>query len=73
MSFTAVWAVFLPSVKQSIYFHKKKKVEDSNTMTQSTVTIYDPEKYQESQLSIEMPSSQQVIRTWIRRSTIRRH
>ncbi|XP_050425168.1 thiamine transporter 1-like [Adelges cooleyi] len=51
MSFTAVWALILPPVKQSLYFHKKKKVNDSS-VTHSTVTIYNPSKYTDSQLSI---------------------
>lgn len=63
MSFTAVWAIFLPKVKQSIYFHKKKKVDE--TTTQSTATIYNPDKFKESQLSIELPSNEKVM--WVMR------
>lgn len=58
MSFTFVWAIFLPKVDHSIYFHKKKKTDE--TIAQSTVTIYNPEKYKESQLSIEISAVQQV-------------
>lgn len=57
MSFTAVWAIFLPKVKQSLYFHKRKKV-DETTIGQSTVTIYCSEKYNEAKLgSVEMPAT----------------
>lgn len=59
MSFTTIWAVFLPSVKESLYFHKRKKVDDTS-MAQSTVTIYNPEKFKDSQLSIEVPTIEQV-------------
>lgn len=59
MSFTALWAVFLPPVKESLYFHKRKKVDDTS-MGVSTITIYNPEKFKESQLSIGIPSGEQV-------------
>lgn len=60
MSFTAIWAVILPSVKESLYFHKRKK-EDDTSMAPSTVTIYNPEKFKDSQLNIEIPTVQQVL------------
>ncbi|VVC26728.1 Reduced folate carrier,Major facilitator superfamily domain [Cinara cedri] len=56
MSFTALWAIFLPPVKQSLYFHKRKKVDDT-TMGQSTVTIYSPEKYNQAKIGIEIPAT----------------
>uniref|UniRef100_A0A2S2PWR7 Thiamine transporter 2 n=1 Tax=Sipha flava TaxID=143950 RepID=A0A2S2PWR7_9HEMI len=59
MSSTAVWAIFLPKVKQSLYFHKRKKVDDS-IMTQSTDTIYNPEKYKyPHQLSVDSLNTNQ--------------
>jgi len=61
MSFTAVWAIFLPPVKQSIYFHKRKKTNDDTSMAQSTATIYSPEKYIEPpRISTETLSVEQV-------------
>lgn len=61
MSFTAVWAIFLPPVKQSLYFHKKKKIDDTSSTAQSTATIYSPEKYaQPPQLSVETLAIEQV-------------
>lgn len=60
MSFTTLWAVLLPSVKESLYFHKRKKVDDTS-MAQSTVTIYNPEKFKDSQLNIEIPTIDQVL------------
>lgn len=61
MSSTAVWAIFLPRVKQSLYFHKRKKVDDT-TMTQSTDTIYNPEKYKyPHQLSIDSLNTEKVF------------
>lgn len=60
MSSTAVWAIFLPQVKQSLYFHKRKKVDDTS-MAQSTVTIYNQEKYKDPhQLSVESLKIEQV-------------
>lgn len=61
MTSTAIWAVFLPPVKESLYFHKRKKVDDTS-MAQSTVTIYNPEKYKAPhQLSVESLKVEQVF------------
>ncbi|CAH1708864.1 unnamed protein product [Aphis gossypii] len=60
MSFTTIWAIFLPKVNQSLYFSNKKKVEETS-MGQSTVTIYNPEKYKDSQLSIEAAPNEEKV------------
>lgn len=60
MSFTTLWAIFLPPVKESLYFHKRKK-EDDTSMAQSTVTIYNPEKFKDPHLNIEVSTIQQVF------------
>ncbi|XP_060841826.1 thiamine transporter 2-like [Rhopalosiphum padi] len=60
MSFTTVWAIFLPPVKHSLYFPNKKKIEETS-MGQSTVTIYNPQKHKDSQLSIEAAPSEEKI------------
>jgi len=60
MSFTTIWAIFLPSVKHSLYFPNKKKIEETS-MGQSTVTIYNPQKHKNSQLSIEAAPSEEKI------------
>jgi len=59
MSSTTIWATFLPPVKHSLYFPNKKKIEETS-MGQSTVTIYNPKKYKDSQLSIEAAPNQEV-------------
>jgi len=59
MSSTTIWAIFLPPVKHSIYFHNKKKIEETS-MGQSTVTIYNPQKYKDPQVSIEAAPRQEV-------------
>jgi len=59
MSSTTIWAIFLPKVKHSLYFSNKKKI-DETSMGQSTVTIYNPEKYKDSQLSIEAAPNEGV-------------
>jgi len=62
MSVTAIWAVLLPPVKESLYFHKKKT--DDTSMAQSTATIYNPKKFIESsELSIETLSIEQVYKS----------
>ncbi|XP_025195930.1 thiamine transporter 2-like [Melanaphis sacchari] len=63
MSFTTVWAIFLPKVKYSLYFPNKKKV-DETSMGQSTVTVYNPQKYKDSQLSIEAASNEEKIKNY---------
>lgn len=59
MSSTTIWAIFLPKVKHSLYFPNKKTIEETS-MGQSTVTIYNPEKYKDSQLSIEAAPNEEV-------------
>lgn len=59
MSSTTIWAIFLPPVKHSLYFPDRKKIEETS-IRQSTVTIYNPQKYKDSQLSIEATPNQEV-------------
>ncbi|XP_050524430.1 thiamine transporter 1-like isoform X2 [Daktulosphaira vitifoliae] len=59
MSFTALWATILPPVKQSLYFHKRKK-NSNNTISQSTATIYNPSMFTNSKLSVSVESNSNV-------------
>lgn len=64
MSFTTIWAIFLPPVKQSLYFRNNENI-DGTSMGQSTVTIYNPKKYNDSQLRIESAPREKVYYTAI--------
>lgn len=59
MGSTTIWAIFLPPVKHSLYFPNKKKIEETS-MGQSTVTIYNPKKDKDVQLSIEAAPKEEV-------------
>jgi len=59
MSSTTIWAIFLPPVKNSLYFPNKKKVKEIS-MGQSTSTIYNPKMDKDVQLSIETASKEEV-------------
>lgn len=66
MSFTGVWALFLPQVKQSLYFNNSKTVADTS-MEQSTVSIFSAEKRNdETKIGLEISgTAEQVWKTTI--------